>query len=116
MEPAAITVRELEGGAILIALRGRLDLQGVSAIEPKVTAAAGSRSALVVDLSGVTYIASMGMRMLLLLGKTVAARRGKMALLAPSDDLTTVLRTAGVDTAIPIHANEREALAFLAQA
>jgi hypothetical protein len=39
-----------------------------------------------------------------------------MALLAPSDDLTTVLRTAGVDTAIPIHATQRDALSFLARA
>jgi len=111
-----MNVRELEGGVTVIALRGRLDLQGVNAIEPKFTATAGSRSSLIVDLAGVTYIASMGMRMLLLAGKTIAARHGKMALLAPSDDLTTVLRTAGVDTAIPIHATQRDALSFLARA
>jgi anti-anti-sigma factor len=116
MEHAGMTVQELESGVTLIALRGRLDLQGVSAIEPKFTATAGSRSSLVVDLSGVAYIASMGLRMLLLVGKTVAARHGKIALLAPSDDLSTVLRTAGVDTAIPIHANQREALSSVGKA
>jgi hypothetical protein len=54
--------------------------------------------------------------MLLLGGKTIMTRRGKMALLAPSADLSAVLRTAGVDTAIPIHATRAEALSFLAPA
>ena len=111
-----INVQELEGGVTLITLHGRLDLHGVGAIEPKFNAAAGSPNALLVDLSGVAYIASMGMRMLLLAGKTMAARRGKMALLAPSADLIAVLRTAGVDTAIPIHATRREALSSLSKA
>ena len=111
-----MNVQELEGGVTLITLRGRLDLHGVSAIEPKFNAAAVSRNSLIVDLSGVTYIASMGMRMLLLGGKTIAARHGKMALLAPSADLTAVLRTAGVDTAIPIHATRNDALSSLARA
>ena len=111
-----MNVRELDGGVTLIALRGRLDLRGVHAIESKFTATAGSRASLIVDLAGVSYIASMGMRMLLLAGKTIATRQGKMALLAPSDDLATVLRTAGVDTAIPIHATQREALSSLARA
>ena len=109
-----INVQELEGGVALVALRGKLDLHGVNSIEPKFNATAGSQSSVIVDLSGVTYIASMGMRMLLLGGKTVAARGGKMALLAPSRDLVAVLRTAGVDTAIPIHATRAQALASLA--
>lgn len=111
-----MSVQELEGGVTLIALRGRLDLQGASAIEPKFKATAESRNSLIVDLSGVTYIASMGMRMLLLVGKTLATRHGKMALLAPSDDLATVLRTAGVDTAIPVRATQGDALSSLAKA
>jgi anti-sigma B factor antagonist len=111
-----INVQELDGGVTLVALRGRLDLHGVNAIETKFNATGASRNALIVDLSGVTYIASMGMRMLLLAGKTLAARHGKMALLAPSRDLVTVLRTAGVDTAIPIHATRAQALSSVARA
>ena len=111
-----MNVQELEGGVTLIALRGRLDLHGVNAVETKFTVTAGSRNALIVDLSGISYIASMGMRMLLLAGKTMATRNGKMVLLASSPDLITVLRTAGVDTAIPIHATQAQALSSLARA
>lgn len=110
-----MNVQELDGGVALIALRGRLDLHGVNAIETRFTATVGSHNALIVDLSAVTYIASMGMRMLLLAGKTVATRHGKMALLASSHDLVTVLRTAGVDTAIPIHTTQAQALAAVAR-
>ena len=71
-----MSVREIEG-VTLIALRGRLDLQGVSAIELKFNDTARARNFLIIDLSGVTYIASMGMRMLLVVGKTMATRKGK---------------------------------------
>jgi anti-sigma B factor antagonist len=111
-----INVQELERGVTLIRLRGRLDLQGVHAVEHKFNTTAGSRNSLIVDLSGVTYIASMGMRMFLLAGKAMAGRQGKMALLAPSDDLSVVLRTAGIDTAIPIHATQADAVSSLARA
>jgi anti-anti-sigma factor len=110
-----MSVEELEGGATLIALRGRLDLHGASAIELKFNATAGSRKSLIVDLSEVTYIASMGMRMFLLVGKTMAARSGKMALLAPVDDVATILRKAGIDTAIPMYTTRDDAVSSLAK-
>jgi hypothetical protein len=42
----------------------------------KFNAAAGARKALVVDLSGTNFIASMGMRLLLIASKTMAAHGG----------------------------------------
>ena len=109
-----MSVEELPGGATLAVLRGRLDVAGASAIELKFSATAGARKALIVDLSGVGFIASMGMRLLLLVGKTMAARGGKMALLAPLPDVASVLHTAGIDTVIPICATRDAAVASVA--
>jgi anti-sigma B factor antagonist len=97
-----MNLEELPSGVTLAVLRGRLDVAGSSAIELKFNATAGARKALVVDLSGISFIASMGMRLLLIAGKTIAAKGGKMALLAPSPDVASVLRTAGIDSVIPI--------------
>ena len=102
-----MNVEELPSGATLVVLRGRLDVAGASSIELKFSATAGARKAVVVDLLGVSFIASMGMRLLLLVAKTMAARGGKMALLSPVPDVASVLHTAGIDTVIPI-CNERD--------
>ena len=109
-----MTTQELPGGVTLAALRGRLDVAGASAIELKFSATARARKALVVDLSEVGFVASMGMRLLLLAGKTMAARGGKMVLLAPPPDVAAVLRTAGIDTVIPIHGARDAAVAAVA--
>jgi anti-anti-sigma factor len=106
-----MNLEELGGGVTLAVLRGRLDVAGAGAIELKFNATAGARKGLVVDLSGINFIASMGMRLLLIAGKTMAARGGKMALLAPPPEVASVLRTAGIDSVIPICGARDAALA-----
>jgi anti-anti-sigma factor len=103
-----MNIEEIPGGTTLVVLRGRLDVAGAGAIELKFNATAGARKAVVVDMSGVSFVASMGMRLLLLVGKTMAARGGKMALLSPLPEVASVLHTAGIDSIIPI-CNTRDA-------
>ena len=69
-------VTELDGKAIKIALRGRLDTAGVDQIETRFSAriVPGGRQA-IVDLAEVSFIASMGLRMFI----TVARSVGKKA-------------------------------------
>jgi anti-anti-sigma factor len=106
-----MNVEELPGGATLVVLRGRLDVAGASAVELKFNATAGARKAVVVDLSAVPFVASMGMRLLLLVGKTMSARGGKMALLSPLPEVASVLHTAGIDSIIPICTSRDAAVA-----
>jgi anti-anti-sigma factor len=109
-----MNVDELPGGVTLAVLRGRLDVAGAGTIELKFNAIAGARRALVVDLSGVSFIASMGMRMLLIAGKTATAKGGKVALFAALPEVAAVLRTAGIDTVIPIYGARDAAVAAVA--
>jgi anti-anti-sigma factor len=101
-------------GVTIAALNGRLDVAGAGAIELKFNALAGARRALVVDLSQVSFVASMGIRLLLIAGKTVTAKGGKMTLLAPVPEVETVLKTAGIASIIPISATRGAALAAVA--
>jgi anti-sigma B factor antagonist len=106
-----MSIEELDGGVTLTTLRGRLDVAGAGQIDLKFNATAGARKALIVDLSGVSFIASMGMRLLLIAGRTVAAKGGKMVLLAPTADVDAVLRTARIDGVMPICTARAAALA-----
>jgi anti-anti-sigma factor len=110
-----MSVQEGNGDATLVVLHGRLDREAAEAVERRFYDLTASRKPLIVDLSGVSYIASMGMRMFLLIGKAVATQGGKMALMAPSPDVAGVLKTAGIDTAIPVRACLNDALAVFAR-
>ncbi|HEX3972790.1 MAG TPA: STAS domain-containing protein [Stellaceae bacterium] len=104
-----------EGDATLVVLRGKLDREAAAAAERQFNDLAASRKLLVFDLSGVSYVASMGMRLFLLAGKAIAAQGGKMALMAPLPEVAGVLKTAGIDTAIPVRASLADALAAFAR-
>ena len=61
-----------------ISLDGRLDIEGTQAIDMKFTAlTATQKAAILVDMSKVSFLASIGMRTLLSCAKAAAARGGK---------------------------------------
>jgi len=76
--------KELDNGIRLIELTGTLDIIGTGEIETKFTGyCAGDKVRVVVDLSGVDFLASIGIRLLILTAKSVASRGGKMVILNP---------------------------------
>ena len=66
-----------------------------------------------VDMSAVSFLASIGIRTLLMTAKAVSGRGGKMVILNPDDNVTNVLQMAGIDTLIPICRSLEEAQAAL---
>ena len=98
-----ISDEQLSGGVWRIKLDGRLDIAGAGAIELRFSGmTAAPRGALVVDLTQVTFMASMGIRLLLLNAKSTARRGAKLALICPDGDVRGVLATSGVDQLIPV--------------
>lgn len=98
-----IDAEALDGGIWKINLSGRMDVQGTQEIDIKFSGmTSGQRNAIVVDMSGVDFLASIGIRSLLLNAKAVGQRGGKMVLLNPDAGVTKVLQTAGIDTLVPI--------------
>ncbi len=109
-----MTPAELDMGFVKIQLNGRLDGAAAGQIELRFNTIAGAKRAVIVDLSQVTFLASMGMRMLLIGAKTMASKGGKMALLAPAAEIAAVLKTARIDALIPIYDRPDAALAGVA--
>ena len=98
-----------------VSIHGRLDIDGVNAVADRFTfETAARRRATLVDLSHVTFIASLGMGMLVGAAKSLNRHGAKMVLLAPNALVHESLHAAGIDSVIPIARVEDEAKALLA--
>ena len=81
----------------LLKLNGALDMNGTYAIEVDfVRHCAGERVRVLVDLSKVNYISSIGIPMLVNSAKSVIKHGGKMVLLNPQESVEYILELAGV--------------------
>lgn len=90
-------------GITRVKLSGRLDIAGAAAIDLRFSAlASGDRPLLLVDISQVSFLASVGIRTFFTIARTVKLRRGRMALLSPTDLVAKVLESAAVDSLIPV--------------
>ncbi len=86
-----------------VALNGKLDLAGVQQIEMKFTTVVASRGKpAIVDLSETTYLASLGLRVLLLAARALTGKGVKMVLLNPSPAVLQVLQLGKIDAIMPI--------------
>lgn len=92
----------LPSGALRIALNGRLDLAGASAVELRFTALAAGHKSVVVDMQGVEFMASMGLRLLILAGRSAASKGGRLVLWRPQPVVADVIATAGVEALLPV--------------
>ena len=97
-----IEAETLDGGILKISLAGRMDMLGAQEIDLKFTGYTARQHAVIVDLSAVNFLASIGIRTLLLAAKAISQRSGKMVVLNPDENVTRTLEMAGIDTLIPI--------------
>lgn len=101
-------------GTVYIALGGRLDLEGAQDLERRLaTHAPAARGSLVVDLSAVTFLASIGIHALLATAREVHQRQGRLVLMGASPLVDTTLRVAGVDRLVPLVADRAAAAGTL---
>jgi anti-anti-sigma factor len=106
---------ELEDDIRLIKLNGALDMNGTYSIEIQfVRHCQGENVRVIVDLSKVNYISSIGIPLLVNTAKSVGRRGGKIVLLNPQDNVLKVLDLVGIPGMIPIHTNMDSSIADLA--
>ena len=94
-----------------IALDGRLDVAGVQAAESEFNVAVAASPNIIVDLSKVPFIASLGIRMLVAGAQTQDKLGGKMVLVAPDEMTRRILKTTGLDQMVTVCNGLTEALA-----
>jgi len=99
-------------GAVVLDLSGRVDSGTAPDVQdrllPKVQAAGATP--VVLDLAHLVYIASAGLRVLLMAVKRARAAGGGVHLTAPSEGVMTVLEVSGFTALFEIHDSLDEAL------
>jgi anti-sigma B factor antagonist len=101
------------GGAEVAILSGRLDAASAAATEARLLGMIGKGRPLVVDLAGVGYVSSAGLRALLKAAKQAQSAKTGFALAAPQAPVREVLETSGFDAILGLHATREAAAASL---
>jgi anti-anti-sigma factor len=101
------------GSTAVVTLEGELDRQRTAALrEPLLDAAAPDVVALLLDLTGVVYLDSAGVHLLLDLDRVLSRRGQALHVVSPQRRTPAyVLRVTDIAAGIPVHADLPSALA-----
>lgn len=95
MEEIAMTItKTAENGMLRIALEGRLDTNTAPQLETELKTSLSGISELELDFSGLEYISSAGLRVLLAAQKTMS-RQGKMTIRNVNETIMEVFEITG---------------------
>jgi len=98
-------------GIWVVEAEGRLDAAAASQLEADLRSLlAEGKSKIVVDMGGVSYISSTGLRVLLVAIKRARGRGGELKLCRLSPRVYDIFRMAGFTAIFPIHGTEEEAV------
>ena len=99
-----MTVEQREDAITRIALDGRLDRQGTQEIDQKLDYATSAGAMdVVIDLSLVSFITSIGIHSLVTAAKAQAARGGRVVLVRPGLMVGRVLEISEIDKIVPVY-------------
>jgi anti-anti-sigma factor len=90
------------GSTATVTMVGRLDIAGADVVALPLATLAGSKDSLFIDMTGVSYIASIGLRHLVSAAKAVGRRGGRLVLLNPNEAVTEIITTSGLTDLLSI--------------
>jgi len=90
------------GSTAVVVLTGRLDITGAEVVALPLATLSGAKQALVIDMTGVSFIASIGLRHLVSAAKAVGRRGGSLVLRNPTPPVTEIIITSGLGDLLPI--------------
>ena len=87
--------KTFENGVLTVVLEGRLDTNTSSLLEAELNSSLDGVIKLVFDFSGLTYISSSGLRILLYAHKTMTVRGGEMTVRNVNDIIMDIFDVTG---------------------
>ncbi len=104
-----------EGGVVVLALSGQLDSRTAPVLEGETAKALGKDcNALLFDLTALDFVASAGLRVVIMVGKRLASDGGAIALCGLNASVREVFDIAGFSSLFPILPDRARAVAELA--
>ena len=103
---------ERQGDTVIAKADGRIDGANAREFQTALEAAIDANDcSMVLDMERLSYISSAGLRVILLMAKTLQGRNRKLAICSLSESIREVFGISGFDKIIPIHASTVDALA-----
>ena len=104
-----------DGGTVFVMADQRLDSSNAGAFSQELASVTEAASrAVVIDMQGLDYISSAGLRAIMQAVRKMHHQGGSLALCSLSSDVRAVFETSGFDQIIPIHPTRAEAVAAVA--
>ena len=98
---------------IILRLNGRIDAASAPILERRLGQLIDEKHLhLILDFTGIDYLSSAGMRVLLSVTKRLKAMKGHLILFNLDDEVAEIVKMAGFDRVLYICSNEKEALQF----
>jgi anti-sigma B factor antagonist len=105
-----VSSREESGRAVVVAV-GEVDVFTAPTLDAELGRLTGEgRTDIVVDLSGVEFLDSTGLSVLVKTLKRVREAGGRLDVIVTADRVAKVFRITGLDQLIPLHASMADAL------
>ncbi|MEO5335748.1 MAG: STAS domain-containing protein [Magnetospirillum sp. WYHS-4] len=100
-----------ESGQVVVELNGRLDSNTCKPVEDRLVALLdGGTQALVLDFTGLEYISSAGLRVLLVTAKRMKAAQGRLSICAIRPEVREVFEISGFSKIFSIFPSRVEAV------
>ncbi|WP_231856619.1 STAS domain-containing protein [Pseudodesulfovibrio piezophilus] len=107
-------IESSENGITILSIEGNLDADGTQAMEEKVIGLLeNGETRLLFDFSGLDYINSSGLRVLVLAYQRLKKASGKVAICGIKDYIQEVFEVSGYDKIFPLYPNKVDALASM---
>jgi anti-sigma B factor antagonist len=102
---------------VVVAAAGRLDHDNCDAfragLQPHLDRAGAASHRMVLDLSGLEYVSSAGLRCFMLAAKQANAKNGKIAVAAPRPVVAEIFEISRFNMVLRVFPSMRDALGFL---
>jgi len=103
------------GSARVVSPRGRLDHDNCDEFQrdlaAELDACARDGASLVLDMSGLEYVSSAGLRCLMIAARQAAARQSRVVAAAPQPVVAEILQISRFNLVLPVYGTTREAVA-----
>ena len=106
-----VSQENLEDGVLKVAVEGSIDLPAAMELDDKFKSFPDEITKLIVDIGDVGFLASIGIRVLVMKAKAIAENGGRMAVYGAQDLPARVLGSTGTDKIVNLVDDEAAALA-----